>query len=240
MGCAHRIRSCSGVVAMHEPIDIVKALNRDGLVQFEGLANPHDLVSLAQSIATIVPHRDSGPTGVTTISDRGDSTIRSGFIGFSASALQPHTDGSGVPHPPALLLTSCGVLVRKTALSPFRRGSRTRRLDLQTNRPRPGGGPPSTRRCGRLLPRGRTSAALLREVIARHAHSVRLEQGQGYLLHNHRWLHGRHAFKGRRVMYRVLANPLPHFAIASGFRPTCLAEPRERAGYLVDWGRVGQ
>jgi hypothetical protein len=48
----------------------------------------------------------------------------------------------------------------------------------------------------------------------------RLNAGQGYILDNHRWLHGRRAFTGQRVMYRVNGNPLPHLGITPGFLPT--------------------
>jgi hypothetical protein len=60
---------------------------------------------------------------------------------------------------------------------------------------------------------------VLRAAIDRHATMVRLDTGQGYILDNHRWLHGRRAFTGQRVMYRVNGNPLPHLGVTPGFRP---------------------
>lgn len=84
------------------------ALAERGLALVEGLTNSSDLLRLAQSIGTIVPHRDSGADGVTTIADLGAERVQSGFAGFSACALNPHTDRSGVDHPPVLLMTSCG------------------------------------------------------------------------------------------------------------------------------------
>lgn len=59
----------------------------------------------------------------------------------------------------------------------------------------------------------------LRAAIDRHALTFTLNNGQGYILDNHRWLHGRGAFTGQRVMYRVNANPLNSLGIESGFRP---------------------
>ncbi|MGV9677354.1 TauD/TfdA family dioxygenase [Nocardia sp. NPDC003482] len=53
--------------------------------------------------------------------------------------------------------------------------------------------------------------------IDRHTVRFGLEPGEGYVLHNHRWLHGRAAFTGERVMYRLSLNPHPEFAIPSGF-----------------------
>jgi hypothetical protein len=63
----------------------------------------------------------------------------------------------------------------------------------------------------------------LRAVIDRHALMFDLGVGQGYVLNNHRWLHGRRAFTGQRVIFRVNANPMPHLGILSGFRPAPVA-----------------
>jgi len=60
---------------------------------------------------------------------------------------------------------------------------------------------------------------VLRAAIDRHATVLRLNTGQGYILDNHRWLHGRRAFTGQRVMYRVNGNPLPDLGITPGFQP---------------------
>lgn len=53
----------------------------------------------------------------------------------------------------------------------------------------------------------------LRAVIDRHAVMFNLGVGQGYVLNNRRWLHGRRAFTGQRVIFRVNANPLSHLGI---------------------------
>jgi hypothetical protein len=68
---------------------------------------------------------------------------------------------------------------------------------------------------------------LLRDVIDRHTISLALEPGHGYVLHNHRWLHGRTAFTGNRVMHRLSLNPHPEFAVPSGFEaPDVTAVPQ--------------
>jgi len=59
----------------------------------------------------------------------------------------------------------------------------------------------------------------LRAAIDRHAITIGLDRGQGYILDNHRWLHGRNAFTGQRVIYRVTGDPLPNLAIPIGFCP---------------------
>ncbi|AQG80223.1 TauD/TfdA family dioxygenase [Spirosoma montaniterrae] len=43
-------------------------------------------------------------------------------------------------------------------------------------------------------------------LVYKYKHEFRLEYGQGYIVQNGRWLHGRSAFDGERLMYRVLIN----------------------------------
>jgi hypothetical protein len=47
-----------------------------------------------------------------------------------------------------------------------------------------------------------------------------LDAGQGYILDNYRWLHGRRAFSGQRVMDRIHGNPLATLGMSPGFRPS--------------------
>jgi Taurine catabolism dioxygenase TauD, TfdA family len=73
---------------------------------------------------------------------------------------------------------------------------------------------------------------LLRAVIARHAQSVRLQLGEGLLLSNTRWLHGRDSYAGNRVMLRVLGDPLPSTGLLPGFtapEPPPSAQTRQAA-----------
>lgn len=220
---------------------LVTGLAEHGLVPIDGLVDQDDLLRLARAIATIVLSRDSDAAGLATIAEVG-GRVRSGFVGFSACALNPHTDGSGIADPPVLLMVSCGrpassggecVVIDGKAIhddldpealkalsaprsvlfggaaghlgSIFRKiGDRTvvrLRLDELAQ---------FSPEVTRWLPD-------LRGAIDRHARIIRLDAGQGYVLDNHRWLHGRRAFTGQRVMYRVNGNPLPHLEIAPGF-----------------------
>jgi hypothetical protein len=61
----------------------------------------------------------------------------------------------------------------------------------------------------------------LRSAMDRHAMTIQLAPGEGYVLNNHRWLHGRRAFTGQRIMHRVLGNALAHLSIPAGFVPRC-------------------
>lgn len=228
---------------------LVAGLAEHGLVLIDSVVDQDDLLRLARVIATIVPHRDGDAAGLTTITDVG-GRVRSGFAGFSACALNPHTDGSGIADPPVLLMMSCGrpassggecVVIDGKAIhddldpealatlsaprsvlfggaaghlgSIFRKiGDRTMvRLRLDE--------------LAQFSPEVTRWLPDLRGAIDRNARIFRLDAGQGYVLDNHRWLHGRRAFTGRRVMYRVNGNPQPHLGIASGFwsGPTMVA-----------------
>jgi hypothetical protein len=55
---------------------------------------------------------------------------------------------------------------------------------------------------------------LILEALRRHTRQCLLEKGEGVLLNNRRWLHGRTAFTGSRVVWRVLA----HRPSLDGFR----------------------
>ncbi|RLK59866.1 TfdA family taurine catabolism dioxygenase TauD [Actinokineospora cianjurensis] len=95
-----------GWIAADDRSAAVEALTRHGVALVEGLTDSADLLRVARSIATVVPHRGSASDGITTLVDLG-SDQNSGFAGFSTFALAPHTDRSGVPNPPGLLVLGC-------------------------------------------------------------------------------------------------------------------------------------
>lgn len=84
----------------------------------------------------------------------------------------------------------------------------------------------------RFSPDVTRSLPAFRAAIDRHAITVRLAAGQGYIVHNHRWMHGWREFTGRRIMYRAIGNSLPHLGIPSGFLPCVaphLGQPGDRS-----------
>jgi hypothetical protein len=54
-------------------------------------------------------------------------------------------------------------------------------------------------------------------VIAQHLETIRLRPGEGLLLSNTRWLHGRDRYIGPRTVLRILGDPLPGTGIMPGF-----------------------
>jgi alpha-ketoglutarate-dependent taurine dioxygenase len=78
-----------------------------GVVVVTGIQGPEHLLDFAGTVMSVVTHPDADPAGLTTITDLGPAGRQPNAAGFSRRALPPHTDRSGVAHPPALLLTSC-------------------------------------------------------------------------------------------------------------------------------------
>ncbi|WP_412542605.1 TauD/TfdA family dioxygenase [Longispora sp. K20-0274] len=234
---------------------LAAALARDGLATFDGVFGRGETLRLAGRLLLIVEHRDSDPDGVTFIADRGELARKTGYAGFGTGSLAPHTDGSALRHPPEVVLLVCarpGISGGESLII----DGRAVHADLRANNPdllgvldQPhsayfGTGPshlgsvfehPTADRVSlrlRLDELARFTPAIdqrlpeLHDTIARHTMVLPLEAGQGYVLANHRMLHGRRAFTGGRAMYRVLGDPLPEHAIPRGFAPTALTPAR--------------
>jgi hypothetical protein len=78
---------------------------------------------------------------------------------------------------------------------------------------------------------------LLRTVISRHLSTMHLGPGDGLLLCNTRWLHGRDPFVGHLIMLRILGDSLPGAGVPPGFQtPVTLARrpPRDSDDGSVD------
>ncbi|MFE3280947.1 TauD/TfdA family dioxygenase [Nocardia sp. NPDC059239] len=225
---------------------VAAGLANDGIARFDQITSRAQLVTLGASLGQVVPHRDSDGDGITTLENRGGVGRRLGFEGFGSGALQPHTDRSGVTDPPALLLVVCGRRGDSGGDCIAIDGSSVY-ADLAVNEPRAveafsqprtalfGGAAGYLGSVFELAPGGRIRVRYrrddlvkfspdvtrwlptLNEAIDRHALRFPLDPAQGYVLHNHRWLHGRTAFTG--VMHRLSLNPHPEFAIPSGFVP---------------------
>jgi alpha-ketoglutarate-dependent taurine dioxygenase len=219
-------------------------LRERGLVTFSGISERAGLIDLARQLMAIRPHRDAGPDGVTVITKAEDKS--SGYTGFTDAELIPHTDGSAVPNPPGLLLLACQQAADKGGGTRVVDGARVTRALADQHPAALGplsapqaaffgtagaylGAPLEPAGPGRMRIRLRlddlvwfsTEAAgaipLLRTAITAHTQTFRLREGDGLLLSNTRWLHGRDDFAGRRAMLRVLGDPLPTTGILPGF-----------------------
>ncbi len=231
---------------------IAAQLTEDGFVRFEGIRTRTQLVTLSASLGTIIAHRDSDEDGVTTLENRAGLGQRLGFEGFGTGALPPHTDRSGVIDPPALLVVVCsrtsdsgGDCLAIDSRNVYTDLARSEPAAIQAlSQPRTAlfggasgylGSVFEHTQGGRVRIRLRMDGLVeyspevtpwlpaLTDAIERRTIRFTLAPGHGYVLHNHRWLHGRTAFTGHRAMHRLSLNPHPEFAIPSGFRRPDLA-----------------
>jgi hypothetical protein len=238
-----------------QQLSIAARLRDQGLVTLDGLSDRAAFVAVARRLMTIRPHRDADSDGVTVITGTGAKT--SGYAAFTDDELIPHTDGSSVPDPPGLVLLTCqqpageggttlvadGERIIRTLAEQYPEALRSLAAPRAAFFGAAGGhiGPV----CEPVRP-GWTSIRLrlddlawfsaeaaaaipfLRAVIARHLETFRLGPGEGMLLSNTRWLHGRDRYSGRRVMLRILGDPLPGTGVVPGF-PSPSPAPDTRA-----------
>lgn len=219
-------------------------LRERGLLTFSGITERAALIGLARQLMTIRPHRDADADGVTVITKTQEES--SGFTGFTDAELIPHTDGSAAPNPPGLLLLACQQAADKGGSTRVVDGGLVTRALADQHPAALGtlsapkvaffgtagaylGAPLEPAGPGRMRIRLRlddlawfsTEAAgaipLLRAAIAAHTQTFRLREGDGLLLSNTRWLHGRDNFVGHRAMLRILGDPLPATGILPGF-----------------------
>ena len=149
-----------------------------------------------------------------------------------------HTDRSGIPSLPGLVLTACGrapaaggesllvdgqlVYDELAATKPAARAALSALRSVLFGSADGYLGSVFTKRNGAVSIRLRTDdlarfaptvmphLPALRAAITKHAVTRAMSAGAGYVVDNHRWLHGRNGFSGRRVLYRVTANPHAH------------------------------
>ena len=94
-------------VGFGTPEVIEQRLRRTGLIVLDGLTSRAAVLDLVSQIMTITSHRDSDDDGLTTLRDTGYHAQRPGFAGFTSAELAPHTERSGTPAPPRLMLLVC-------------------------------------------------------------------------------------------------------------------------------------
>jgi len=240
-------------------VKLIARLARDGIATFDRVPTARQLLSLARSIGDILPHRDSDAVGVTTLAGtESTASARPGYLGLTSRELFPHTDGTGVVHPPTLVMLVCE--------QPAPRGGATTVVDaralyawLSVHAPavlhelrQPGsarfGGKPEYRgavfepvaearrnedarisirfRWDELAAFTASTRAVMPvflDLISRTGSQFTLRRGQGYIVQNGRWLHGRIEYAGDRKVHRILVRPRfhtpAHDVIRFGFAP---------------------
>lgn len=211
-------------------------LNTTGLADLDGLLTRQAVRTFADRVMRIEPHSVSDLDGLTVIRNTGRHADQAGCTGLTSAEVLPHTERSGIPMPPRLMMLVCHRPATRGGECLLADG-RAVREDLAAHHPdvlaalsaprsayfggadghlgavfgtRPDGRPEIRLRWDSLVrfsPLVQPHLPVLRTVIARHQQVRRLQPGQGYLLDNTRWLHARTAFDGPRVCYRALGEP---------------------------------
>ena len=233
------------------------ALSGDGLATFTGILDRSAFARLARGLAALYPHPDADPDGLTLLHAR-ESGETLGKRGFSDAELLPHTERSCTTVPPHLLMLVCltpGLHGGETLLI----DGRSVAEDLARTEPeswRVLSGPRTAYFGGaaghagsifeplssgrwmirlrldelvRFAPQTLPHVAILRKVIGRHTKTLLLEPGQGFILDNTRWLHGRRSFQGPRTMLRALGELREGLSPERGF-PVLLTDLERTTG----------
>lgn len=221
-------------------------LLEEGIV-FLAEADCHEVVELLEGPLRVYPHPDSPGASWTMIRPHSEHQGRPGSTGFTHAALEPHTDRSMAAVPPAIL---CFLILREAAdggdsilidtkplliryglpslrniendlwLAGHLQGQRQRVLEIS------GSGAVVVRYRDDEVARPRADSRLSESLLCdlrnawKSAAGVRLSAGQGYLIHNHRFLHGRTSFTGPRKGARILFHAdgdSPFATLNSGF-----------------------
>lgn len=252
-----------GLRAPHA-IDVIAAqLRETGLVTFDGLTTRPEVLAFASRLMAITPHPHGAPDGLTLIHDTGSHAHRAGFAGLGSGELQAHTERSGTPSPPHLILLVClhpASTGGETLLADgrdvhARLACESREAAVAYCRPRTayfGAGTGHATQVFTVRADGRISIRLrqdrlarwspivqpylptLRSAIAAGQHRLTLQAGQGYLLDNQRWLHARTRFAGDRRLLRALGDP--RFALPGGFAPFPAAAVLPSKSEGLSWG----
>ncbi|MEV6611299.1 TauD/TfdA family dioxygenase [Kutzneria sp. NPDC051319] len=234
--------------------ELAAVLALHGFATFDGVPGEDALLQLAGRLGQIVRHRDSGSSGVTVIADRGQRAVRPGQAGFTTQALIPHTDCSDQQHPAELVVMTCVrsgqqggecvIVDGQTVYSELAAAAPDVLVDLSAPRSALFGGSAGLLAAvfepiddglvgvrlrlddlARFAPQAQRWIPLLRRTIDRCAFSFPLPAGTGYIVNNRRFLHGRRAFSGHRMMCRALVRPRPAWRIPAGFAPLGEAAP---------------
>ena len=211
---------------------IRERVDQEGVVLFRA-GTRDDFVKLAKKVGPSIPHRDADEDDVTEVKFVPDLAGQAGYDGLSAGPLDPHTDGSGNSIAPSYVALWCAEQAGyggESVLVDIREVV----SDLQREAPwvietlaQPGiaifrsgadaySGPVLFKEQGQWRVRlrldsqgffngdGQRAIQRIREAIGRRAKTFVMQPGEGYIIDNHRILHGRLPFSGSRRMLRVL------------------------------------
>lgn len=214
---------------------IRELVDSQGLAFFDGFEDTTQLLALATYLGQIFRHRDSDELGITHVKSAAMPQA-SGFYGFTNKGLPFHTDRSTVPDPPNVLILACkqessvggetiladgkSILCELTADAPtvehplidkqaviFDDSKDCFKGNIFTKE---GDGSYTLRY--RRDDFAYFSSPVIKELAKfdaladKHSFCVKLHAGDGYVINNRWWLHGRKEFSGEREFLRLLVS----------------------------------
>lgn len=223
--------------------EVLALLRETGLAHVRVPAERAAFTAAARQLLEAYPHPDAGADGVTVLRPRPDGQAP-GRAGFTREALLAHTERAGTPVPPHLMLLACArpgssggqtVLVDGERVFSLLCERAPQAVTVLSSRGAAYFGGASgyagsvfehtaegrwTIRLrlddlARFSPRAQPHLPELLEAIEAYTTTLPLPRGEGVVLDNTRWLHGRLPFSGNRVMWRVLGAPIA--PLARGF-----------------------
>ncbi|MCK8494901.1 MULTISPECIES: TauD/TfdA family dioxygenase [Spirosoma] len=213
---------------------ILDALDKHGIITFNGIFEIDCFLDLCSKIGPLFNHPDADVNGLTQITHKVDGIDRPGVPGLTDKNLVPHTDRATVADPPfytSLLCIKTAAHGGDTILADgkeiydvmknrfpselslleqpdgaiFGRGSHQYSSAIFNSQ-----GSASKYIRFRYDDIAYFSAEIIQALsvfltlVYQCQHVFKLDNGQGYIVQNGRWLHGRHSFEGDRLMNRAL------------------------------------
>lgn len=223
---------------------LLYTLSVDGMALLSA-SGTHEVIEQLAPILSVYQHPHARCDGWTIIQTRrnGSSTA---MAGFTRSSLSPHTDSGFLPNPPtilclllltaassggdALLVDTAPVLRRYSSVELARLRDEVWIADRAGTNRQPALSATRALHVSRYrddqIGQPRADSELARQFLNELAHAIAaplrmpLRPGQGYVVDNHRVLHGRTAFIGDRRVARLLAfirGGVPYSWLNQGF-----------------------
>ncbi len=217
---------------VHNAVGLKAQVDRNGIARFT-VASRQELLELSSGFGELLMHRDAEPDTVTVVKHVPSMAGLDGYAGLAAGPLRPHTDGSGNDVVPKYITLWCSrnegvggectmtdaaaVIEDLLRINPwvvdmlsgdnaaiYKSGNEQYagpviwkdnetwriRLRIDSN--------------GYFSAEALHAVDVFREAIAARTFTFPLEPGEGYVIDNERYLHGRLTFNGEREMLRTL------------------------------------
>jgi hypothetical protein len=208
-------------------------LKECGIIFIKDIFSNADATHIADKLGTIVENMDADTQGITEISNKKIGHNKKNSAAFTAKGLYLHTDRSPLATPPNLLMNwTCvkdcdggeAVLVDGQQIFEYIKSKHQEIIEILTNAdvacftdgidtftgPIFNVNDDSTLhvrfrydQCSFFKLEAKEAIKIFQKTAEKLAHIIDFEVGSGYIIKNHRWLHGRKSFDGYRMVSRI-------------------------------------